>query len=84
MQMQRALITDGGLSRPTLTVSKNGKHKTRIGLEMRLTTQIGEYEMDQVSLDLESDVNFLPKQSWEWMGRLALQWSPIQLRVANQ
>lgn len=42
-------------------VWKIGKHKTRIGHEMRLTTQIGEYEMDQVILDLGSDVNIFPK-----------------------
>ena len=40
--------------------------------------------MDQVILDLGSDVNVLPKQTWERMGRPALQWSPIQLRMVNQ
>ena len=42
-------------------VRKIGKHKTRTGREMRLTAQIGEYEMDQVILDLGSDANILPK-----------------------
>jgi len=42
-------------------VHKIGKHKKRMGHEMRLTVQIGEYEMDQVILDLGSHVNFLPK-----------------------
>ena len=51
---------------------------------MRLTVQIGEYEMDQVILDLGSDANVLPKQMWERMGRPTLQWSPIQLRMTNQ
>lgn len=51
---------------------------------MRLTTQIGEYEMDQVILDLGLDVNVLPKKTWEHMGRPALQWPPIQLRMVNQ
>ena len=64
-------------------VRKIGKHKSRIGREMRLTTQIGEYEMDQVILDLGSDANFLPKKTWEYMGRPTLQWSPIQLRMVN-
>jgi len=58
-------------------VRKIGKHKARTRREMRLTVQIGEYEMDQVILDLGSDVNFFPKQTWEKMGRPALQWSPI-------
>ena len=51
---------------------------------MRLTTQIGEYEMDQVILDLGLDVNVLPKLTWECIGRPTLQWSPIQLRMENQ
>lgn len=51
---------------------------------MQITTQIGEYEMDQVILDLGSDTNVFPKQTWECMGRPALQWSPIQLQMANQ
>lgn len=50
-------------------VQKIGKHKGRTGREMRLTMHIGEYEMDQVILDLG--------QTWEWMGRPGLQWSSI-------
>ena len=35
---------------------------------MRLTAQIGEFEMDEVILDLGSEVNVLTKQTWEHMG----------------
>jgi len=42
-------------------VQKIGKHKTRMGREMRLTTQFREYGMNQVILDLGSDANVLPK-----------------------
>lgn len=49
-----------------------------------MTTHIGDFEMDQVILDLGSDVNVLPKQTCECMGRPALQWSPIQIRMLNQ
>jgi len=42
-------------------VIKIGKNKARTGREMRLTAQIGEYEMEQVILDLGSDANVLPK-----------------------
>ena len=38
---------------------------TRTGREMRLTAQIGEFEMDEVILDLGSEVNVLTKQTWE-------------------
>lgn len=51
---------------------------------MRLTAQIREFEMDKVMLDLGSDANVLRKQTWESMGKQALQWSPIQLRMENQ
>jgi len=54
------------------------------GGEMRLTVQIGEFEMEKIVLDIGSDVNVLTKQTWEAMGRSALQRSPVQLRMANQ
>ena len=41
---------------------------TRTGREMKLTAQIGEFEMDEVVLDLGSEVNVLTKQTWEQMG----------------
>ena len=65
------------------TVRKIGKHKKQTGREMRLTVQIGKYEMDQVILDLGFDANLLPKKTWETMGRPTLQWSLIQLHMAN-
>ena len=40
--------------------------------------------MDQVILDLGLDVNILPKQTWERMGRPVLQWYLIQLGMANK
>lgn len=51
---------------------------------MRLTTQIREYETDQVILDLGSNANVLPKQTWERMGRPVLQWSPIQFHMEKK
>jgi hypothetical protein len=49
-----------------------------------MTTELGGYDMDGVMLDLGSDVNILPKKSWEVMGKPKLVWSPIQLRLSNQ
>eukprot|EP00253_Pinus_taeda_P006591 PITA_06591 len=46
---------------------------------MQLTAQIGDYEMDQIILDLGSNANVLPKQTWERMGKPTLHWYPIQL-----
>jgi len=44
-------------------VRKIGKHKGRTGCEVRLSAQIGDYEMDQVILVLGSDANIFPKQT---------------------
>ena len=40
--------------------------------------------MDEVILDLGSEVNVLTKQTWEQMGSPKLSRSPIHLRLANQ
>lgn len=48
------------LGEPSI-VRKIGKHKTSTGREMRLIMQIGEYEKDEVILDLGSDAKILSK-----------------------
>jgi len=78
------LITKCARSGEPHVVWKLGRHALCTGREMRMTTQISEYDMDQVILDLGSDANVLPKQMWERMGGPTLQWPPIQLRLANQ
>ena len=40
--------------------------------------------MTDVILDLGSEVNVLTKKTWEQMGKNTLEWSPIQLILANQ
>ena len=52
---------------------------TRTRRELRLTAQIGEFEMDEVILDLGSEVNVVNKQTWEQMGSPKLARSPIHL-----
>jgi hypothetical protein len=49
-----------------------------------MTIEIGSYGMDDVMLDLGSDVSILLKKYWEFMGKPKLMWSPIQLRLSNQ
>ncbi len=69
-----------GKSKPLLeqrAVCKMRKSKKRTGRDIRLTVQIGEYEMDQVILDLRSDVNVFPNKTSKIMGRPTLQWSCI-------
>ena len=60
------------------------KKYIRTSKEMRLNAKIGDYEMDEVILDLGSEVNVLTKQTWELMGKPKLRYSPIQLRLENQ
>ena len=63
---------------------RNVNRVRRTGREMRLHAQIGDYDMTDIILDLGSEVNVLTKQTWEQMGKPTLEWSPIQLRLANQ
>jgi hypothetical protein len=60
------------------------KKYIQTGKEIRLSAQIGDYDMDEVILDLGSEVNVLMKQTWELMGKHKLWYSPIQLKLANQ
>ena len=61
----------------------NSLKKRKIGKEMRMNVQIGDYEVDSVILDLGSDVNIITKQTWKLMGKRTLGWSPVQLQLAN-
>lgn len=81
--LQEMITRCAGLGEPCV-VRKLGKHTLRTGQEIRLMMKICEYEMDQVILDLGSDVNVLQNQTWGCMGMPVLQWFPIQLRMANQ
>ena len=63
----QALI-DSCAARPNLPpevkdVHKLYRYKKHTRREMRLSAQIGDYEMSQVILDLGSDANVLPKQT---------------------
>ena len=60
------------------------RQKCKTGRELRMNAHIGDYDMDYIILDLGSDVNILMRQTWESMGKPPLDWSPIQLHLANQ
>jgi hypothetical protein len=57
--------------------------KKRTNGEFGFSAKIGEYDIDNVILDLGFDVNMLPKNTWEIMGTTKLVLSPIQLILAN-
>jgi hypothetical protein len=58
--------------------------KRRTNKELHLNSQIGEYDIDYVALNLELKVNVMTKQTQELMGKLRFIYSPIRLRMANQ
>ena len=63
------------------------KHVGKIlknGCELRMTSQIGDYDMDYIILDLGSHVNTLTRQTWESMGKPRLEWSPNKLKLSMQ
>ena len=40
--------------------------------------------MNNIILDVGSDVNILPKKTWEQIRKPKMVWSPIHLRLENQ
>jgi hypothetical protein len=49
-----------------------------------LNSQIREYDINYVVLDLGSEVNVMMKQTWALMGKPKLIYSPIRLSMTNQ
>jgi hypothetical protein len=68
------------LSREVHQISK----KRRKNKELHLNTQIGEYDIDYVVLNLGWEVNVMTKKIWALMGKPKLIYSPLRLRMANQ
>jgi hypothetical protein len=58
--------------------------RKRTNEEFIFSAQIGEYDVDNLILDLGYDVNILPKKTWYMMGKPKLVWSPFHLRLANK
>lgn len=81
--LQELITRCAGVDEPHL-IGKLGKHVLHTRWEMRQTIHISDYEMDQAILDMGSDTNVLPKQTWGRMGRPMLWWPLIQLWMANQ
>jgi predicted metal-dependent enzyme (double-stranded beta helix superfamily) len=72
--------TDPLLNRAVHKIAK----KRRTNKELHLNSQIGEYDIDYVVLDLGSKFNVMTKKTWALMGKLKLIYSNIRLRMANQ
>jgi hypothetical protein len=51
--------------------------RKRTNGEFRFSVYIREYDVDNVILDLGSDVNVLPKKTWDLIGKPNLVWSLV-------
>jgi hypothetical protein len=57
--------------------------KRRTSGKFRLNANIGDFNMGDIILDLGSEVNVLPKKTWEDMGEPQLGYSHIKLKLEN-
>jgi hypothetical protein len=58
--------------------------RRRTSREFRLNANIGDFNMGDIILDIGSEVNVLPKNTWQCMGDPTLGYSVVQLKLANQ
>jgi hypothetical protein len=58
--------------------------RRRTSREFSLNANIRDFNMGDVILDLGSEVNVLPKNTWQCMGEVTLGYSPVQLKLENQ
>jgi hypothetical protein len=53
-------------------------------MEFRLNADIGYFNMGDIILDLGFEVNVLPKNTWQCMGKPTLGYSPVRLKLSYQ
>jgi hypothetical protein len=58
--------------------------RRRTSREFRLNANIRDFNMGDIILDLGSEVNVLPKNTWKCMRDPTSGYSPVQLKLANQ
>jgi hypothetical protein len=58
--------------------------RRRTSREFRLNANIEDFNMGDIILDLGSEVNVLPKNTWQCMGEPTLGYSNVQLKLENQ
>jgi hypothetical protein len=58
--------------------------RRRTSREFRVNANIGDFNMGDIIIDLGSEVNVLPKTTWQCMGEPTLGYSTVQLKLANQ
>jgi hypothetical protein len=58
--------------------------RMRTNREFRLNANIGDFNMGDIILYLGSEVNVIPKKTWQCMREPTLGYSLVQLKLANQ
>jgi hypothetical protein len=58
--------------KPELKTINHLHRRRRTSMEFRLNTNIGDFNMGDIILDLGSEVNVLPKATWKCMGEPTL------------
>jgi hypothetical protein len=58
--------------------------RRRTSREFKLNSNIGDFNMGDIILDLGSKVNVLRKNTWKFMEDPTLGYSSVQLKLANQ
>jgi hypothetical protein len=58
--------------------------RRRTSREFRLNTNIGDFNMGDIILDLGSKLNVLSKKTWKCMGEPTLEYSHVQLKLENK
>ena len=60
------------------------ERRKRTSKEFIFDENVGDYEIENIMLDMGYDVNILPKSNWEMMRKSRLTWLLIHLRLAIQ
>jgi hypothetical protein len=70
--------------KPELKTVNHLHTRRRTSWEFRLNANVGDFNMGYVILDIGSEVNVLPKATWQCMGEPTLGYSTVQLKIENQ
>ena len=69
MEKLTTLIEETSEDLRTKNIFNHVGKRLKTGHELRMTTQIGDYDMDYIILDMVYDVNILTRQTWERMNK---------------
>jgi hypothetical protein len=80
--LERCSIESEGKLEQTIVNHLHTRRRT--SREFMMNANIEDFNMGDIILDLGSEVNVLPKNTWQCMGEPTLGYSPVQPKLANQ